>query len=269
MRSTLHYIFFASIFCMLLVSCKKDDAITDINNAARTRMSVEFDNIVGGQNLQLSTGVYTNALGQQFTINKLQYFVSNFKLKSTGGAEYVVPQDSSYFLIKEGSADEAIFQVPEGDYNSLTFTIGVDSLRSTMDVTKRTGVLDPSGGMDGMYWGWNPGYIFFRLEGTSPAAPVDATGMRSLFYHIGGYGGYNTPTINNLKTVTLDLTTGGIVKPRVGRVANVHLMADIAKVFTGTVNIDFAANPNVMFSDYSKNIAHNYAAMFRHDHTEN
>jgi hypothetical protein len=198
----------------------------------------------------------------------LQYYVSNFQLKNTAGAVYIVPQDSSYFLIKEGIADEVAFRIPEGDYSTLTFTVGVDSLRSTLDVSKRTGVLDPAG-TDGMYWGWNPGYIFFRLEGTSPSAPAGSTGNRSIMYHIGGYGGYNTPTINNLKTITLDLTAGGIVKPRVGRVSNIHLMADISKVFTGVANIDFSANPMVMFNDFSKTIAGNYVQMFRHDHTEN
>jgi hypothetical protein len=40
-------------------------------------------------------------------------------------------------------------------------------------------------------------------------------------------------------------------------------------MFTGTTNVSIAANPTVMFSDYSANIASNYVNMFRHDHTEN
>ena len=65
-----------------------------------------------------------------------------------------------------------------------------------MDVSQRTGVLDPSGAGADMYWTWNSGYIFFKMEGTSPAA----TGMgNSFMYHIGGFGGYSAPTINNIK----------------------------------------------------------------------
>ena len=41
------------------------------------------------------------------------------------------------------------------------------------------------------------------------------------------------------------------------------------KAFNGTTNVSIAANPSVMFSDYSVNIANNYADMFYHDHTEN
>ena len=71
----------------------------------------------------------------------------------------------------EESQEVVLKNIPAGDYNQITFTIGVDSLRSTMDVSKRPGVLDPAQGHDGMYWTWNSGYIFFKMEGISPAAP--------------------------------------------------------------------------------------------------
>jgi hypothetical protein len=120
-----------------------------------------------------------------------------------------------------------------------------------------------------MYWGWNSGYIFFRMEGISSAAPLDPSGQRKFRYHIGGFGGYSAPTINNIKTITLDLNASGIAQARAGRTANIHLMADVLKVFNGVTNLSIAANSTVMFSDYSVNIANNYSSIFFHDHTEN
>ncbi|HEX2628910.1 MAG TPA: MbnP family protein [Chitinophagaceae bacterium] len=261
-------VFSASMF---ITSCEKNSPSPN-NNNEMVPVSVEFDNIVGGQNLFLNTVNYSNAAGEQFNISLLQYFISNIKLRKTDGTCYTIEQDSSYFLIKESDAATryARFKVPAGDYNQLQFVIGVDSLRSTMDISKRTGVLDPSGGMDdGMYWGWNSGYIFFKMEGISPAAPVDPTGQRKFRYHIGGFGGYSAPTINNIKTITIDLATSGIVQARKGRNANIHLMVDILKAFNGSTTLSIATNPMVMFSDFSKNIAANYTTMFYHDHTEN
>lgn len=257
---------------LFFYSCKKEKNEPGYDDKNLAPLSIEFDNIVGGQNLYLNSGSYTNAAGETFSVTLLQYFISNIKVKKADGTEYVVPQDNSYFLIKEGNPDfsEALINVPEGDYTSLTFTVGVDSLRSTMDVSKRTGVLDPSGGMDdGMYWGWNSGYIFFKMEGISDAAPVDGTGQHKYRYHIGGFGGYNAPTINNIKTVTLDLSERGIAQVRKNKSTNIHLMADISKVMNGSTTVSIAATPTVMFSDYSVNIANNYANMFYHDHTEN
>ncbi len=257
---------------LLFATCKKDEVLPNNNTPEElASMSVEFDNIVGGQNLFLNTTNYTNAAGEQFNISQLQYFVSNIKLHKTDGSYYTVNADSSYFLIKESDAATryARFKAPAGDYNQLSFVLGVDSLRSTMDISKRTGVLDPAGGHDGMYWGWNSGYIFFKMEGISPVAPVDPTGQRKFRYHIGGFGGYSAPTLNNIKTITIDLTASGIAQARKGRNSNIHLMVDVMKAFNGSTTLSIAANPSVMFSDYSVNIANNYTSMFYHDHTEN
>ncbi len=262
--------FIASV--LLLAACKKEKPEPEFDTNNLVPLSVEFDNIVGGTNLYLNSGTYTNASGETFSISMLNYYVSNFKLYKADGTEYVIPQDSSYFLIKESDVNSrsAQLKVPEGDYAKLVFTLGVDSLRSTMDVDRRTGVLDPSGTMDeGMYWGWNSGYIFFKMEGISSVAPVDASGQNKFRYHIGGFGGYNAPTLNNIKEITIDLNEAGVAKARKDRNSNIHLMVDIAKVFDGGNTLSIAANPTVIFSEFSTQIADNYAKMFTHDHTEN
>jgi hypothetical protein len=266
------FIITTTIILLAFQSCKKEGNNDSFNDGTKATLSIEFDNIMGEQNLQLNTGTYTNGSGETFSVGLLQYFISNISVKKADGAVYTVPQDSSYFLIKESDPTTrfAKVKVPEGEYSSVTFVLGVDSLRNTMDISKRTGALDPSGDMEnGMYWGWNSGYIFFKMEGTSPQAPVDPTGQNKFRYHIGGFGGYSAPTINNIRSITIDLSAGGVAKARAGRESNVHLMVDISKVFNGSTPVSIAANSTVMFSAYSVNIANNYTAMFRHDHTEN
>jgi hypothetical protein len=275
---------YLTILCatILLSSCsKKDDVAPEFNESKLAELSVEFDNIVGDRTLTFNnTGsLYTNAANEKFTISSLQYFISNIEVTTSAGKVYTVKQDSSYFLIS--GADKASrfakVRVPEGDYSKLKFTLGVDSLRSTMAVEKRTGVLDPAygGGHDvsGMYWGWNSGYIFFKFEGNTDVISNDVngdpTGKHQFKYHIGGFGGYSAPTLNNIKTVTLDLTAGGVAKVRAGRPSNIHILVDLMKVFNGKNSFAIAAHPTVMFSDFSKSVATNLTEMFKHDHTEN
>lgn len=268
-----HLLIFAALAAGTLMSCsKKDDPTPTFNINQKATLSIQFDNIVGDRNLQLNTATYANASGESFSVTLLQYFISNIKVKTVNGDEYSVPQDSSYFLISEANASSQFVKVrvPEAEYASISFVLGVDSLRSTMGIERRTGALDPAGTMEtGMYWGWNSGYIFLRMEGISAAAPVGPDGLRKFRYHIGGFGGYSAPTINNIKTFTVDLRAGGTAKVRQGREANVHLMADILKVFNGSTSVSIANNPTVMFSDFSRLISANYTQMFRHDHTEN
>ncbi|MFT3705654.1 MAG: hypothetical protein QM802_25015 [Agriterribacter sp.] len=260
-------LFFIALVIFSLASCKKDNT-NDYNSNTKGDLSIEFDNIVGAQNLALNTGSYTNGSSETYNITKLKYFISNISLQNVNGATYIVPQDDSYFLIEEGNEekDHASLEVPEGEYKSLTFMVGVDSLRNTKDISERTGALDPAGEANGMYWGWNSGYIFLQLEGTSTASAEDG---HVFMYHIGGFGGYSSPTINNIKTVTLDLTPGGTPKVHSGKETNIHLMVDIAKLFDAVNHISITATPAVMFDAYSTSISANYATMFRHDHTEN
>ncbi len=247
----------------------------DPNNTADKELvslSIEFNNIAGDQELVLNTTDYSNTAGESFNISQLQYFISNIRLGRPDGTEFVLKQDSSYFLVQENNPSTHAIQlrVPAGSYNRLHFVLGVDSIRNTMGISHRTGVLDPASSMDnGMYWGWNSGYIFFKMEGTCSAAPADPTGSHKFRYHIGGFGGYLAPTINNIKTISLDLSRRGIAMPAKDKKAKIHVKADLLKVFNGITNHSIAAHPSVMFSEYSVNIANNYSQMFSHDRTEN
>ena len=252
---------------LIISSCKKDD-VPAYDSSVKAELSIEFDNIAGSSDLQLNTGNYTNALSESFKVTKLKYYVSNFVLTNVNGDTYTVPQDSCYFLIDESeqTSHRPLLKIPEGEYKTLSFMIGVDSLRNTKDISERTGVLDPAEAAADMYWGWNSGYIFFKMEGTSPLI----TDMGNAFmYHVGGFGGYNTPTPNNLKTITLDLTTGGTPKVKLNKSTNIHLMADVLKAINGSTNISFATTAMIHSAGGGTVVADNYQYMFRHDHTEN
>lgn len=259
------HILFLSLFAVSFASsCKKEEP--GYNSNAKGELTVEFDNIVGAADLQLNTALYSNASGEAFTISKMKYYVSNFKLATANGSVYTIPQDSSYFLIEEGVNNKAKLSVPEGEYTSISFVLGVDSLRNTMDLSKRTGVLDPGAAASEMYWGWNSGYIFLKLEGTSPAV---ASANHVFMYHSGGFGGYSTPTPNNLRTVTLDLTARGTAKVLQNKSTNIHLMANALKILDSNTHFSFATVSMIHTPAAGVSLANNYINMFTHDHTEN
>ncbi len=251
----------------ILCSCKKDKVTaSEYDKSKKAELSVEFDNIAGSSDLLLNTATYTNASGETFNVSKLKYYVSNFVFTNVDGTQYTVPQDSCYFLVDESDENthEPAMNIPEGEYKTVSFTLGVDSLRCTKDISQRTGVLDPTGVGSDMYWSWNSGYIFFKMEGASSAST-----MGDYAYHIGLFGGMTAPTINNIKTITLDLTERGTPKVKTGKSTNIHLMVDILKLFNGSTNFSIAAHSMVMVDPFSATIANNYVSMFRHDHTEN
>lgn len=253
-------------FLLQLTACKKDEG-TNSNNDARGILTVAFDQVVGSDNLVLGTSLYFNSSNEPFRVDVFRYYVSNFMFTREDGTIYTVPQDSSYFLIDElnSLSHIASFNLPVGTYKNLQFTIGVDSLRSTMNIADRTGVLDPTTLAGDMYWGWNSGYVFLKMEGRSDVAQPDG----SYAYHIGGFGGYSAPTINNIRTVTLNLQEKGFADVRLAGTSKLMIATDVLKLFDGTEDISISANPDVMFTPYSTTISANYSQMFSHVSTEN
>lgn len=264
MKNTITYGLLAAFVIMLSVfSCDTPDTDTSFNPATSGRMRLVLDNVVGASDLKMGTDTYRNAANETFTLTKFNYFISNIRLRKADGSEYAIPQDSSYFLIEESqptSQTIALNNVPVGNYTGLTFLIGVDSLRSMADLDKRTGVLDP-GLNNGMYWDWNSGYIFLKLEGTSTVAP--AAQNNAFFYHIGGFGRSNVK-INNLRTVTLSFNSD-VANVQPNATPTIRLKTDVLKIFNGPTQLSIAQHPSVMFDLYSTNIADNYVQMFSYD----
>lgn len=229
-------------------------------------VELEFENFVGTQAFQLGT-TYTNPLtNETFTPSMLRYFISNIQLKTTSNVVFAVPQENSYFLLdieKPETMKLMLNDVPEGDYKEITFMIGVDSLRNTKPVEERTGNLDIAGTAQGMYWSWNSGYIFVKMEGTSPQSTAPDNKFR---YHIGGFGGYSSPTINCIRTKTITFGTD-VAKVRKGKQpTTIHFIVDWLKLFNGSTQLRIAEQPTVMFNPFGVNIANNYVEAFSYDH---
>lgn len=249
------------------VACNNDpdDVITDPELVAGTgKMMLKFDNVVGNQDLKLDSSIYTNSSGEDFTISRLNYFISNIKLTLDDGKTYTVPQDSSYFRILESDPKSQIVtlkNLPEGNYTSIEYMIGVDSLRSVSGIEKRGGALDPGGDPegDGMYWAWSSGYIFLKMEGSSSKA---SSANGKFYYHIGFFGGYDSKTVNNIKTVKIDFA-GNKATVQNNKVPQIRLIGDVQKVFSGPVPISVAEHPSIMFDfTLSSDVANNYKSMF-------
>jgi hypothetical protein len=231
---------------------------------------LQFDHRAEGKKLVLNTGSYKTSVNDPVTISLLQYYISNIQFIKGNGDKYTVPKASSFFLVKENidSTKTIVLNVPDGVYSAITFLIGVDSLTSILGIEERKGVLDPGKDMaasESMYWTWNSGYIFFKMEGSSPAIPADKTGFREFEYHIGGYGGYNSPTINNIRRVTIELPATGPLRVRSNKKAVVHIRFEALSVFD---RLDLKQHHHLMLTPASTQIADNYAAGFKYGGTQ-
>ncbi len=215
----------------------------------KAKLFIHIEHYAGMQPLQMDTVYYKNELGQTFTVSRFRYYLSNIKLKKTDGTEVNLP---GYFLVDEADPESksiTLSHVPEGNYHALSFTIGVDSLHNCSGA--QSGALDP---VNGMFWTWNTGYIFMKMEGHADAS----TSPGHIFeYHIGGYMAPN----NCIRKAELDFGKKGLTIYD-NKDNGIAIKADVLQLLKTPTTIDFSRLSSVTDFHNATIIADNYADMF-------
>jgi hypothetical protein len=110
-----------------------------------------------------------------------------------------------------------------------------------------------------MFWSWNSGYIFLKLEGTSTQS------SNPVKFHIGGFTGANAAQ----SVISHDF---GSSRLRITPTANpqTHVYVQVNKFFDGASPLSLATLNNVhMPGANAKLVANNIATMFVYDHIHN
>lgn len=237
----------ASLSLILSACSKKDD---DHPLTEPGKVTIEFDHTVNGTDLILNNQWYKNENGDSFTVSKFNYYISNIILNGASGA---FSETESYHLIQHEQSSSMSFDisnVPAGTYSSVSFMIGVDSVRNVSGA--QTGALDPA---NGMFWSWNTGYIMLKLEGKSPVSPAPDN---MFLFHCGGFSGNN----NVLRTVTLNFPAP-VEVDGAHHHPHLHIGADVAKMLKSPNVIDFSSIHTIhMPGANAVKLADNYANMF-------
>jgi hypothetical protein len=243
---------------ILVNACASDD------EKQTGSIDIEFDNVVGTEDLVLNTDnePYTNAAGETYKVTALKYYISNIKLMTAEGKVYTDPVSSDgskgYYLVDESDVDSQVITLeglPADDYTDMEFTVGVDAAR--VDEGAQTGALDP---VNGMFWDWNTGYVFLKLEGESSASPDPD---HYILYHVGGY---SAP--NNIRTMVAKFSQEPAMV-RSNRRPEVHMIVDVNKFFEAPNEISFETSPVRHMPADNVAIADNYSHTFVADHVHN
>jgi len=271
------------LFGVLFFSACKDEEETKDPGT----LEVNFDNIAVINNVQQQLSLvtpgstnyaYTNALGQKFNINLLRYYISAIELDGPNGEHYhdhmeaTASGSKGYYLVDESiPASQLILleDIPAGEYNKITFTVGVDS--SGIVNGAAGGSLDPA--TCHMFWNWNSGYIAVKYEGQSDVSNGGVSGAETvtgdnphgMAYHIGGWKDIPCGVFvyNNKR---LSFTFDTVVKVESKEAPELHMVFDVIKMFGSHHNIDFTGNHNVHKPADGVEVAHNLEHAFDYDH---
>jgi hypothetical protein len=165
--------YFKQIIGLFIVAVLFGSFRTDNKN-----LTIKFHHVLGSQLLILNDSL-TNTFNEKIVVTKFKYYISNMVLINEKKESMAI--SNSYFLIDAFDSASKNITIPFNfkKITGIEFLLGVDSIKNCSGI--QTGVLDP---MLGMFWTWNSGYIFAKLEGTSTASRVAG---HYFTYHIGGY----------------------------------------------------------------------------------
>lgn len=150
--------------------------MSHVSYAQSASIRVLFRHMANGKPLVLRDSTYQNASGETYSVSRLKYYVSHVSLP--GVISKMEPED--YYLVDVAKEQYAFtLQAEAGTIRQLRFLLGVDSLANVSGA--QTGALDP---LNDMFWTWNSGYIFFKLEGESPQSGAD---LHRIEHHLGGF----------------------------------------------------------------------------------
>lgn len=185
-------------------------------------LQLRFIHTANNQPLVLRDSTYSNPFGENYVVNKLKYYIGAISI----GNSQVTSDSTVYYLINAANEENAInLKIEKGSYQSLEFLLGVDSTSNCSGA--QTGALDP---MNDMFWTWNSGYIFFKMEGSSDSSHAD---LQRIEYHIGGYKGSN----NAARRIKLSMPRGENFRIRENDVTTLVIETNLDHFWKGTNDI--------------------------------
>ncbi len=210
----------------------------------KASLIINFKNYVGENPLKLDTLAYVNGLGQRYSVTNFKYYISNFVLKAVSGKDVKI---SGSYLINEDFQEIDLKAITNGEYFGIEFIIGVDSLHNCSGA--QSGALDP---INGMFWAWNTGYIFLKLEGKSPSSKNPGNYFE---YHIGGY---RTPA-NCIRKIYLNFKNKMVVNDCLKEIT---IKTNVSEILSNPTSINFEQLNSVTDTRNANIIANNYQDMF-------
>src|SRR5690606_31565059 len=116
----------AATFVFVACSSEKDGDVPP--QITKGTLEIVFDNKVGDSDLVLDSGTYTNSSGEDYSVSKFKYLISNIVLIDVNNNEFVYPKLESYFIIDEATPSTTRIQLSDiqgGEYSAIKFGVGV------------------------------------------------------------------------------------------------------------------------------------------------
>ncbi|NNC95808.1 MAG: hypothetical protein HKN92_09625 [Chitinophagales bacterium] len=196
--------FIAFILFMFISGC------ADEGN--QTYFTFTFSHTVGSGYLEFSNMKYSNSAGDNYSIETLKYFVSDFTLHRSDGSEMII--DAVHYIDAEDNSTLSFIPteaIEGGNYSSISFTMGLSSMKNVNGTF-------PNPPENAMEWPipMGGGYHYMKLEGK-----FDSSGI------VRNYQAHTGPSMGNSYFINVDLDNSSFTTT--GSDVTVNIEMDVNK----------------------------------------
>jgi len=111
---------------LIFTACKKDNPIS-------TNLTINFTQTVDGVDLTTNTMIYANAAGENYSIQELQYLISDITLHANDGNTLLLAE-VHFIDISDASTSSFTYEnLSNNNYTSISFDMGLDTTKNKPD----------------------------------------------------------------------------------------------------------------------------------------
>jgi cytochrome c peroxidase len=144
-------------------------------NVSAATLKIQITPKFSGQDLQPASFRYQTSAGETFSVTRMSYLVSAFELQRLDGSWLECSNSVAWLDFGQNRDSLRLEQIPPGEYCTVRFLVGLGTNLNHANPANfgPTHPLNPD--VNGLYWGWQGGYVFLALEGLwrNPSGELD------------------------------------------------------------------------------------------------
>lgn len=135
------------------------------NPALAATLEIQIAPKFSGQDLQPASFRYQTSAGETFSVTRVSYLVSDFELQRNDGSWLECSNSVAWLDFGRNRDFFRLEQIPPGEFCTIRFLVGLNTNLNHADPATFAPEHPLNPDVNGLYWGWQGGYIFMALEG--------------------------------------------------------------------------------------------------------
>ena len=115
-------LFITSLIAITFTACEK---------STQTDLTLNFTQTIDGAELTTNSMIYTNSAGEDYDVQTLKYLISDINLHSDDGNTLLLDEVHFIDISDASTFSFTIEDVANNNYTSISYTMGLDTIKNT------------------------------------------------------------------------------------------------------------------------------------------